>query len=352
MVDQIPFFSICIPQYNRTNFLIAALESIKKQSFLDFEICISDGNSTDGGSEKIVKYLENSQLAYTFYKSNINLPYDQNLRKSISLSKGRYLILLGNDDGLINDSVLDYLHGLLISHKNVKVAISNYYELSTNKTYFRIPENEYNPNGDQAIISCFRNFSFLSGIILDGEESRLSETNLCDGSEMYQMYLGSKLLTNGGAYLGINKVLIIKDIQIPNEKVNSYKTDFKSNKPFKIIYLPMRKIPHTIFQGLNIENARLVKIAVTKIAIQLYLFTFPYWIQEYKRTQTFRYSLGVYLGVRPNIVLNNVPSSILHRLFCWSIYICFGFVGFLMPNLFYVRVLPLFYRIAKNIKFS
>jgi len=37
-----PLFSICIPQHNRTSFLIEACKSLQSQTFTDFEICISD----------------------------------------------------------------------------------------------------------------------------------------------------------------------------------------------------------------------------------------------------------------------------------------------------------------------
>ena len=43
-----PTFSICIPQYNRTSFLLEALKTLNEQDFKDFEVCISDDCSTDG----------------------------------------------------------------------------------------------------------------------------------------------------------------------------------------------------------------------------------------------------------------------------------------------------------------
>ena len=43
-----PYFSICIPQHNRTSFLIEALRTLDRQTFRDFEVCISDDASTDG----------------------------------------------------------------------------------------------------------------------------------------------------------------------------------------------------------------------------------------------------------------------------------------------------------------
>src|SRR5437870_4951825 len=85
-----PFFSICIPQFNRTPFLIAACEVLAKQCFHDFEVCISDDCSTDGRTSELLAFLESSNLQYTFKVQERNARYDGNLRSAIGLAQGRY----------------------------------------------------------------------------------------------------------------------------------------------------------------------------------------------------------------------------------------------------------------------
>ena len=68
-----PFFSICIPQYNRTSFLIEACRSFAAQSFRDFEICISDDCSTDGRAGELLDYLRSSGLAFVWEQRERNL---------------------------------------------------------------------------------------------------------------------------------------------------------------------------------------------------------------------------------------------------------------------------------------
>src|SRR6202011_5713969 len=80
------FFSICIPQYNRTSFLIEALRTIKDQTFRDFEVCIADDRSTDGRSHEIVEYLQESGLSFAYQQNAENLRYDGNLRAAIGLA--------------------------------------------------------------------------------------------------------------------------------------------------------------------------------------------------------------------------------------------------------------------------
>src|SRR5207253_6310052 len=88
-----PYFSICIPQYNRTDFLLAALRTIDKQDFRSFEICISDDVSTDGRHEEIIHYLEASGMAFCYVRQASNQRYDANLRAAISFAHGRYCFL-------------------------------------------------------------------------------------------------------------------------------------------------------------------------------------------------------------------------------------------------------------------
>ena len=53
----IPFFSICIPQYNRTSFVIEALRALAGQSFKNFEVCVSDDCSSDGRQSELQQAL-------------------------------------------------------------------------------------------------------------------------------------------------------------------------------------------------------------------------------------------------------------------------------------------------------
>src|SRR5579884_1959432 len=61
-----PFFSVCIPQYNRSDFLIELCKSLTEQTFRDFEVCISDDGSTDGRQADLIRFLHGSGLAYAY----------------------------------------------------------------------------------------------------------------------------------------------------------------------------------------------------------------------------------------------------------------------------------------------
>src|SRR5262249_44138276 len=85
-MDRVPFFSVCIPQYNRTSFLIATCRSLAVQTFRAFEVCISDDCSTDGRERELLDFLQSSGLSFVYYKRPTNGRYDANLRSSIELA--------------------------------------------------------------------------------------------------------------------------------------------------------------------------------------------------------------------------------------------------------------------------
>src|SRR5262245_43369807 len=161
-----PFFSICIPQYNRTDFLIAACESFASQKFGNFEVCISDDCSNDGKECALLSHLKRLNLCFVYSRTESNIRYDANLRNAISLSKGQYVLLMGNDDAFSGSGSLQAIYDELIRFGPVAAAVTNYRELSSGKIYRRMITTGVLGCGPGVAVSNFRNYSFLSGVIL------------------------------------------------------------------------------------------------------------------------------------------------------------------------------------------
>ena len=90
--------SLCIPHYNRIEFLQVVLDSIAAQTYQDLEVIVSDDCSSDDSERIDVNEDLRVPLIYERQKSNIG--YDANLRRSMELASGDYLFVLGNDDAL------------------------------------------------------------------------------------------------------------------------------------------------------------------------------------------------------------------------------------------------------------
>lgn len=100
-----PFFSICIPTRNRPETLEYCVLSVLEQDFIDFEIIISD-NSDDELSKNIIKKINDNKIKY--YKQEQVLPMTDNFEFTVSKANGEFIICIGDDDGLVANS-LSYL---------------------------------------------------------------------------------------------------------------------------------------------------------------------------------------------------------------------------------------------------
>jgi glycosyltransferase involved in cell wall biosynthesis len=162
-----PLFSICIPQFNRTSFLLRSVESLRDQSNADFEVCISDGGSTDGRDREILNFLQRSGMPHNYKRQQPPAPYDRNLRGAIAMANGRYCFLLGNDDMLATIATLQTVSEIVEARDFPEVVVTNYRELSTGRDFRRVSETGLIGTGIGAAIANFRNYSFVSGVLLD-----------------------------------------------------------------------------------------------------------------------------------------------------------------------------------------
>ena len=340
LVDE-PFFSICIPQYNRTSFLIEACKTLAEQTFKNFEVCISDDCSTDGKEEQLLEYLRQSGLSFVYHRQEHNLKYDGNLRASIGLSQGRYCFLLGNDDALNSPTVLQELYEDMQRIPPFGAVITNFEEFATGRTIRRVRETGILGAGPLVAADNYRNASFVSGIILDGNRAKQMATAKWDGSEMYQMYLMCRIVAEGGLLSGIDRVVVRKDIQIPGEQVDSYAVKPKIS-PCPIVerrhtfHLLGRLVADAIDPYVDpIQKQRLYE----KVLRQLLIFTYPFWIFEFRRIQSWNYAAGICLGMRPRNLTEGMNLSMFRRLRLAVVYSVITLMGLTIP----IRMFTKFY---------
>lgn len=348
--DRPPYFSICVPHYNRTDFLIAACERLRRQSFTDFELCISDDCSTDGKAAKLLDYLRSSGITFNYLRTARNLRYDANLRSAISLSRGRYLMLMGNDDQLSDVDSLRDIHDNIEHFSPVAVAITNYREIAEDIAFRRMASTGIVGEGAAVAARVFRNYAFVSGVILDGDAARAAETRAVDGSEMYQMYLATRIVASGGRLLGIDRICIEKDVQIAGQSVESYRDrPLLLNCPIVKRKLPMGRLLEVVAKGLaaapgNRQDDKLV----FAVARDLYLYTYPFWGVEYRRVQSRRYALGVLMALNPHDISPELPRSRLLRAQLWAIYLTCSAMALLIPIRLFDALREKLYSIAKR----
>lgn len=91
-------FSILLPTRNRLDLLKLAVESVRLQDYSDWEIVISDNAST----EDVCAYIASlGDPRIRCYRTERLLPVTENWNAALERSTGDYLIMLGDDDGLM-----------------------------------------------------------------------------------------------------------------------------------------------------------------------------------------------------------------------------------------------------------
>lgn len=91
--------SICIPTYNRAEFIGETIQSIISQAGDNVEIVIVDGASTDNTIEVVQRFKQKfSNLVY--YRGENNMGVDRDMAKTIELAHGDYCWMLSDDDWL------------------------------------------------------------------------------------------------------------------------------------------------------------------------------------------------------------------------------------------------------------
>jgi glycosyltransferase involved in cell wall biosynthesis len=351
MADARPFFSICIPQHNRTSFLIEALRTLDRQTFRDFEVCISDDASTDGREADLLRYLDGSGLNHRYVRQEKNLRYDGNLRAAITLARGRYCFLLGNDDGLSTPYTLGRIAEVLQAHGEPPVALTNYREVETGLVYRRVTTTGVIATGIEAAVTHFRSFSFVSGVILDTDIVHEHATAQWDASEMYQVFLAARALAQGGSLLAIDEIAVDKDLRVAGESVDSYAAKPRVDpcpvvpRKFNLSSFPAvvsgAIAPYAGDDQLTRLNAR--------ILMQLYAYTYPYWLVEFRRVQSWKYALGIALGQRPSEMAHGLHMSPLGNAAAGLTFLFSTLGGLLAPvGVTQKWVAPLFYKFAKR----
>lgn len=95
-----PQVSVCIPTYNRANFLAYSVQSVLNQTYPDFELIICDDGSPDN-TPQIVNQWKDSRIRYIRQPQNIGR--SRNMRSGFEVAQGNYFIKFDDDDALTPD---------------------------------------------------------------------------------------------------------------------------------------------------------------------------------------------------------------------------------------------------------
>lgn len=150
-IEKEVLLSICIPTYNRAEYLFecikSVLENIDSKNQSNIEILVLDNASNDK-TEVMMNEIANKYPFITYIRRCVNAGLDRNVCESPRLAKGRYVWLLGDDDSILPNKV-NYVLDLISQNKadfylinkqcsNIdlsKINIAKEFQCQENKTY-------------------------------------------------------------------------------------------------------------------------------------------------------------------------------------------------------------------------
>jgi len=141
------FFSILLPSKNGHNYIENSILSVIDQDFKDYELIIGNNNNNDKFNIIVDKYIK-SHSNIKVINHNKSIPVHENWQSCLDLSNGQYIIMLGDDDCLLKNS-LSKIHNT-INKYNFPEALSfngiSYYEMGSykNSKYAYYKENFFN----------------------------------------------------------------------------------------------------------------------------------------------------------------------------------------------------------------
>ena len=93
-----PRISICIPAYNAEKYLAETLESVRSQTFKDWELIVTEDGSKDGVEAMVRAFAQSvtQPVRYRRHEVNQGLPATRNT--GIAASHGDWIALLDSDD--------------------------------------------------------------------------------------------------------------------------------------------------------------------------------------------------------------------------------------------------------------
>lgn len=111
------YFTICIPSFNRADKIERTLNSLKEQTFKDFELLVVDDGSTDNTKEIVERCIDSIKCdnAKYIYKSNEGKHSAINV--GIDNAQGKFFIILDSDDALVFNG-LEILYKLCLKIEN------------------------------------------------------------------------------------------------------------------------------------------------------------------------------------------------------------------------------------------
>ncbi len=101
-----PKFSIVIPAYKTPEYYLKEmLESIRSQTYTNWEVCVADGSPRGEGVERVLKRFAQEDTRFKYVILGENKGISGNTNAAMEMASGDYIVLADHDDTLTPDAL-------------------------------------------------------------------------------------------------------------------------------------------------------------------------------------------------------------------------------------------------------
>mgnify|MGYP002521512259 CR=1 FL=1 len=228
--------SFVVTSYNYEDYIEETLNSIKNQTFKDFEIIIVDDFSTDKSLDIINKFIfENPDLNITLISHKKNMGQLKACISGLEKASGEYISFIDSDDVLLKD----YAKDLLEAHSKVNVGFisSDFEEINKNGNISKTKTTNGKIKKLNLLTSPFGGWFWnpmptamfkKSEIEVIKNYENVDDWKICPDKFMFNFVH----LTSNSAIL--NKILVRKRVHSKNAgKLNRTKLNIENNKKIR-----------------------------------------------------------------------------------------------------------------------
>lgn len=122
--------SIIMPSYNTAEYIREAIESVKAQSYTNWELLIVDDFSSDNTDEVVKSFLTDVRIHYLKNNTNKGAAFSRN--RALREAKGRWIAFLDSDDLWYPEKLEKQIH--FMTDYGHYFSYTNYEEIDANGT--------------------------------------------------------------------------------------------------------------------------------------------------------------------------------------------------------------------------
>ncbi len=179
-VAETPYFSIVIISLNARDSIARTLQSVLRQTILDYEIIVKDGCSTDG----TMGMIPQSERIRTFEEKDAGI-YDA-MNQAVNYAKGRYVSFLNCGDEFYDEFVLENARRTGIMQDAPCVLYGNTYFRGTGS--IRVPPNPIDDYFWYRTTLCHQSVFFARELFSRGNRYDVAYKVASDFKLMVQFY--------------------------------------------------------------------------------------------------------------------------------------------------------------------